>query len=915
MSPVDGAPPSVPPWHAMDAEEVLQRVAATRSGLAETEATRRLAQYGPNELQELRQVSPLKILAAQFTSLIVWILIVAGLVAGALGEWLDAAAILAIVLLNGLIGFTQEFKAEKSIAALRRLTAPNARVRRQGRSSVIPATQVVVGDVLEVEAGDLVAADCRILESASLRSVESALTGEAEAVNKQEATLEEIDLPLGDRRNFLFKGTSIAMGQGLAVVVATGMQTELGRISGLIQQAGADDRTPLQIRLDTFGRMLVWISLSLVVLLFVVGMARGLGLVEMFMTSVSLAVAAVPEGLPAIVTIALALGVLRMSRRRALVRRLPSVETLGSTDVICTDKTGTLTVGDMTVRELFVAGQSFEVTGEGYGPHGEILFEGRATGTEHAGPLLELATSLLACNNAELVLEEGRWQVVGDPTEGAMLAAGHKAGRKREEVERDLPKHHEIPFDSDRKRRSVIRRMAGGELRVFVNGAPDVLLRRCTHIYSESGVRALTEADRRQIERLNENMAARALRVLGSAYRDLPADVVAREVTEEAEHELIFVGLVGMYDPPRPEAKEAIRRCREAGIRVVVITGDHPHTAVAIVRELGLESDAQSVLTGVELNRLKDEELRQRVSATTVYARVTAEHKLRIVRALKANGSVVAMTGDGVNDAPALKGADIGIAMGIKGTEVTKQASDMVITDDNFSTIVAAVEQGRGIYENIRNTLQYLLAGNLAELGLMMGCIVGGLPAPLLPIHLLWINLVTDGLPALCLATDAVDPDVMKLRPRTRGEALTDRSFLVRLIIAGGITAGVSFGVFLWALQHGTVETARSLAFTSLVFCELLKSFAFRSQNKPFWRLSFLSNPQLPLVVAASFALQLLLHHVEFLSRLLKTVTPEWSIRWALLGLGFIPLVVLECVKTAGWLRPGREGGSSPDRQ
>jgi Ca2+-transporting ATPase len=879
------------------AEQVLDRLGSGKQGLTRDEAARRLAEHGPNELRESRPISPLAIFLGQFKSLIVWILIVASFVAGALGEIVDAIAILAIVVLNGVIGFYQEFKAEKSIAALRKMTAPQARVRRNAKSLTVPATQLVSGDVLEIEAGDLVAADARLLEAISLRCVESALTGESEPVNKVAVTLDDAELPLGDRENMLFKGTSVAAGQGVAVVVATGMKTELGRIAGLIQEAGAGERTPLQEKLESFGRVLVWAALGIVALLFVLGLARGMALLELFMTAVSLAVAAVPEGLPAVVTIALALGVLRMSRRRALVRRLPSVETLGSTNVICTDKTGTLTVGDMTVRELFVAGQTFEVTGEGYGPHGEIRFEGRATGAEHTEPLLELATALLACNNAELVLEDGLWKVIGDPTEGAMLVAGHKAGGKRDDIERDLPRHHEIPFDSDRKRRTVIRRMPEGHLRAFLNGAPDVLLRRCARIYTEDGARPLTDDDRRAIDEQNGRMAGRALRVLGSAYRDLPHGTRAHEVTEDLEHELVFVGLAGMYDPPRPEAKLAVARCHDAGIRVVMITGDHPHTALAVARELGIAAADDAVVSGAELNKLSDEELRKRATSIAVYARVTAEHKLRIIRAWKANDAVVAMTGDGVNDAPALKGADIGIAMGIKGTEVTKQASDMVITDDNFASIVAAVEQGRGVYDNIRLTLQYLLSGNAAELLLMTVCIVIGLPAPLLPIHLLWINLVTDGLPALCLATNPIDPDVMRRRPRPRAQRLTDRAFLLRLALAGGVTATVCFGVFLWALQHGSVESARSMAFTSLVFCELLKSFGFRSETKPLWRLSFLSNLQLPLVVAASFVLQLLLHHVEFLSRLLKTVTPPWTERWTLLALGFAPLVVIESAK------------------
>jgi Ca2+-transporting ATPase len=682
--------------------------------------------------------------------------------------------------------------------------------------------------------------------------------------------------------------------------------------------------------LESFGRILVWASLGIVALLFVLGLFRGMKFFELFMTSVSLAVAAVPEGLPAVVTIALSLGVLRMSRRRALVRKLPSVETLGSTTVICTDKTGTLTVGEMTVRELYVARQTFHLTGEGYGPHGEVLFEGKAVNARHAGPLLELATVLVGCNNAHIVLENGAWMVIGDPTEGALLAAGHKAGANKQQLEATLPKHHEIPFDSDRKRRTVVRLMPGGRLRAYINGAPDMLLAHCTKIYTENGIFPLTDKDRRRITAQNAAMAGRGLRVLGSAYRDLdltksrdagdPQAPAGRRLTflsagevslptsaatseagdltaEEVERDLVFAGLAGMYDPPRPEAKDAVAKCRAAGIRVVMITGDHPHTAMAIARELGIAADGDLALTGVELDKLSDNELRQRAPKTAVYARVTAAHKLRIVHAWKANDAVVAMTGDGVNDAPAIKGADIGIAMGRSGTEVTKQASDMIITDDNFASIVAAVEEGRGIYDNIRKTLQYLLAGNTAELLLMTACIILGLPAPLLPIHLLWINLVTDGLPALCLATDPIDPDVMKRRPRPRAERITERGFLLRPTLAGVVGAGVSFGVFFHGLRTGSVETARSLAFTSLVFIELLKAFSFRSETKPVWQIPLLSNLQLVLVAAMSFGLQIWAHHNALLSRFLKTVLPPWSERWLLLALAFIPLAALEVAK------------------
>jgi P-type Ca2+ transporter type 2C len=695
----------------------------------------------------------------------------------------------------------------------------------------------------------------------------------------------------------VFMGTSVAAGTGQAVVVATAMKTELGRIAGLIAEAGAEEKTPLQQKLTSFGRLLIWVTLGIVALLFGLGLLRGTKPVELFMTSVSLAVAAVPEGLPAVVTVALALGVLRMSRRRALVRKLAAVETLGSTSVICTDKTGTLTVGEMTVRALYVAGQRYEVTGEGYGPDGDVCFEGKKAAAQHAAPLLELATVILGCNNAHLVQEEGAWNVIGDPTEGALLAAGGKAGGNQERIEQELPKHHEIPFDSDRKRSTVLRKMPDGKLRAFINGAPDVLLERCTNLYTSTGVCPMTDEDRQNIVAQNTAMAQQALRVLGSAYRDLdhasPADLTADAV----EHDLVFVGLTGMYDPPRPEGKHAVARCRAAGIRVVMITGDHPGTATAIAREIGIASADNVAVAGVELDTMSDDELRKRVPKIAVYARVTAAHKLRIIRALKANEAVVAMTGDGVNDAPAIKGADIGIAMGKAGTEVTKQAADMIITDDNFATIVAAVEEGRGIYDNIRKTLQYLLAGNTGELLLMTICVVVGLPTPLLPIHLLWINLVTDGLPALCLATDPIDPDVMKRHPRRRSERITNRSFLRTMFLTGFLTAGVAFTFYIYVLQAGTTETARTYAFAVLVFAELWRSFGARSASKPVWRISLFTNVNLVIVVAMSFGLQVWSQHHATLGRFLKTSFVPLADCFLLLTMGAIPLLVLEMLK------------------
>jgi Ca2+-transporting ATPase len=894
-------------WHSQPAEEVLAQLASTATGLSSQEAAQRLTANGPNELKEGKRISPWQIFLGQFKSLLIWILIAAGVISGVLGEVVDAIAILAIVVLNAVIGFYQEFNAEKSIAALKKMTAPQAKVRRDGQVTSIPASGIVSGDILALEAGDLVAADARLLEAASLKCIESTLTGESEAETKQPATLEGDDVPLGDRENMVFMGTSIAAGTGQAVVVATAMNTELGRIAGLIEEAGAEERTPLEKKLESFGRVLVWAALGIVALLFGLGLLRGTKPFELFMTSVSLAVAAVPEGLPAVVTVALALGVLRMSRRRALVRKLPAVETLGSTTVICTDKTGTLTVGEMTVRVLYVAGQNYEVTGEGYGPDGEARFEGQKAEAQHAAPLLELATAILGCNNAHLAQEEGTWKVIGDPTEGALLAAGAKAGGDRESIEKELPKQHEIPFDSDRKRRTVIRKLPDRKLRAFINGAPDVLLERCTKLYTKAGVRPMTDEDRQSILAQNTAMAQQALRVLGSAYRDLdnasPADLTADAV----EHDLVFVGLSGMYDPPRQEAKEAVAKCHGAGIRVVMITGDHPHTATAIAREIGIASAEDLATAGVELDKMSDDELRKRAPRIAVYARVTAEHKLRIIRAWKANDAVVAMTGDGVNDAPAIKGADIGIAMGKSGTEVTKQAADMIITDDNFATIVAAVEEGRGIFANIRKTLQYLLAGNTGELLLMTVCVIIGLPTPLLPIHLLWINLVTDGLPALCLATDPIDPDVMKRHPRHQSERITNRGFLRTMFLTGFLTAGVAFAVYLYFLKQGNTETARTYAFAVLVFAELLRAFGARSETKPVWRIPLFTNVNLVIVVAISFGLQVWSQHNATLGRFLKTSSMPLTDCFLLLAVGAIPLLVLELVKVVRHLQRQRK--------
>ena len=900
----------MPAWHALSAAEALHRLESAPGGLAPEEALQRSARYGPNEFAQQDGPSLWALVARQFKSLLVWLLLVAAGVSGVLGEWVDCAVIATILILNAGIGAFQEYSAERSLAALRKLSAPLAKVRRGGAVAIVPATDVVPGDVLVLEAGDLVAADARLIEAASISCVEKTLTGESEPAEKRADALAGESAALADRSNMVYMGTAVATGNGTAVVVATGMRSEVGGIASLIQSADQVEETPLQARLRRAGGLLVYAALAIVAAMFIVGWLRGEPLLGLFLTAVSLAVAAVPEGLPAIVTIAMALGVRRMARRRALIRRLPAVETLGCTSVICTDKTGTLTVGQMTVRVLWTRGAAFEVSGEGYGPVGEVTQAGSALDKAGRARVKALAQNLAGCNNANIVRREGgEWDVAGDPTEAALLVAAVKAGvegASREALDVMHPRLSEIPFDSERKRVCVIRSWgADGCARILVNGSPEGVLALCTRWLDASGEeRLMTDAVREEISLRNSEWAGRALRVLACARRDLLAygSTGSRPTAAALEQDLVFVGLAGMVDPPRAEARTAIHRCQSAGIRVVMITGDQPRTAQAIARDLGLlaaagAESAEGVIAGAELARMSDAELRARVAETAVFARVTAADKLRIVRAWRDTGAVVAMTGDGVNDAPALRGADVGVAMGRAGTEVAKQASDIVITDDNFASIVAAVEEGRGVYDNIRKTMQYLLAGNAAELLLIGVCLIAGLPAPLLPAQILWINLVTDGLPALLLAADPVAKDVMRRRPRARSEGIMDRTFLLTMGLTALLTAALAFGVYLYGLRHYDERTARTYAFAALVFAELLRSFGCRSATLPVWTIGVRSNLLLVAVVALSFLIQIGSHHSAFLAGLMKTSTLDWTACLTLTLLAFIPLLALEAVK------------------
>ena len=903
-------------WYSRPAETLADELQTDlKSGLPVDEAAHRRAQDGPNELPEAPPPSLLKLFLSQFTSLIVWVLVGAAMVSGLLEDWIDAAAILAIVLFNGVLGFVQEFRAEQSLAALRKMSVSMARVIRSDILQSIPARELVRGDVIALEAGDHIPADARVFHTADFQAQEASLTGESTPVPKQAEWLEAGEVPLADQRNMVFMGTVAVSGKAHGLVVATGLGTQLGRIAAMIQTAADAERaeTPLQRRLEQFGSTLLWLALGIVAVVFVLGSLRGEPLMEMFLISVSLAVAAVPEGLPAVVTITLALGVTRMAKRHALIRKLPAVETLGSATVICTDKTGTLTKNEMTVTKLCVGHETFEVTGEGYEPVGHIretLNVKRETTSEdplpltpHASPLTpglrELLTAAVLCNGATLRQEKGRWQVIGDPTEGALLVVAAKAGLTKTELEPGAPLEKEVPFDAERKMMTIVRRTEHGRM-AFCKGAPDVLLKRCTARLTVDGrTESLNDADRRMISDANASFAQQALRVLGVAYRVLGQPT---NQAEEVERELIFLGLLAMKDPLRPEAAEAVRLCRQAGIRTAMITGDHKETAIAIARELGVHRNDELALSGSELDGYTDEQLMQCVERVGVYARVSAEHKLRIVQAWKRNGAIVAMTGDGVNDAPAIKAADIGVAMGLAGTDVTKEASDIVVTDDNFASIAAAVEEGRGIFDNIRKTVHFLLSCNVSEVLVMLFATLFGLPLPLLPVQILWMNLVTDGFPALALAVDPKAPDLMQQPPRQAEARLLDGDRLWTIAGEGMMLAIIALGAFSYSLfvWQQPIDQARTVTFTVMVAAQLVHAFNCRSDRWSLFRVGVATNHALLWAVVVSLILQIGILTIPAIEPIFKVVSVPIE-DWELMGaMALLPLAIVETVK---WVR------------
>jgi P-type Ca2+ transporter type 2C len=949
-------------WHTLEIDQVFRDLRVQEDGLTSEEAAERLHGVGHNELQVAERPGFWAMLWDQLNNFVVILLIVASLISALLGEWVDALAILSIVVLNTILGIVQERRAEEALAALKRLAAPSAHVLRNGHHENISSRNLVPGDLVFLEAGNYVPADMRLLVAVNLRIDESSLTGESTSVRKNAATVLDKNVPLGDRKNTAFMGTLVTYGRGRGIVTSTGMHTQLGLIASLLQNVETEE-TPLQRRLDQLGGTLSIGALVLVAVVFIVALINNTAftdffihplayiqqnvkeITDVFIISVSLAIAAIPEGLPAVVTISLALGMHEMIRRHVLIRKLASVETLGSATVICSDKTGTLTQNEMTVTRLWVDGQLIDVTGSGYAPKGDFKIGRKLIEIkDYPGVLTALWLAVLN-NDAGLELTgaidmQKTYRVVGDPTEGALLVAAAKAGGYRVDIHQAYPRENEVPFDSERKRMITIHTVRNPRADDFspfydkkvrnwdviaIKGAPDVILELCTHYQTiEDEHQPMTARKRREIAAANDAMTRDALRVLGLAYRlerDVPDDP-AQIRTEILEKDLVFVGLVGMIDPPREEVKPALEKAFHAGIRTVMITGDYPNTARAIAESIGLLKRGRKVATGADLDAMTDAKLKREIQKTDVFARVSPEHKLRIVDALQANEEVVAMTGDGVNDAPAIKRADIGVAMGITGTDVAKETADMVLTDDNYASIVAAVEHGRIIYANIRKFVFFLLSSNVAEIMIIFLATLAGLPPPLTAIQLLWLNLITDGAPALALAMEKGDPDIMDHKPRARSEPIINRVMQLGITIQTLVQTSVVLSAFalglIWSLPtspslstganllafilhqnwHGVdIHTAETMAFATLSLCELFRAYTVRSERASLLQIGVFSNHYMQAAVGASIALLLAVCAIPFLQPIFNTHAlsfREWGV---ILGLSLLPAVVEEITK------------------
>ena len=916
--------PTSTAWHSLSAEDTLQQFQADpQQGLSEEQVADRWRRYGPNELEERTGRGDWEILLDQFKNLMLIMLMSVAVISGVLDLRSqsfpkDAIAIMVIVILNGLLGYVQESRAEKALAALKKLSSPLVRVVRNGQTQELDAKQLVPGDVVMLEAGAQISADGRLLEAVNLQVREAALTGEATAVVKNSSLQLPEDAPLGDRLNVAFQGTEIIQGRGTMVVTATGMRTELGRIATLLQNVETED-TPLQKRMEQLANTLVSGSLAIVAVVVLGGIAvAGVGEFEKLLeVSLSMAVAVVPEGLPAVITVALALGTQRMVRRHALIRKLPAVETLGSVTTICSDKTGTLTQNKMVVQSVYTLDQGFTVTGDGYAPEGNILLAAAdstaPTALAQLPPSIELlCLGCVICNDAHLQQEEGEWKILGDPTEGALLVLAAKGGYDPNQWQAQVQRQGEIPFSSERKRMTVA---CGPEVLppdlfpqaaavLFTKGSPELILERCTQSQAHDRVIELTLEQRSQILAQNEQLASQGLRVLGLAYRPL-VQQPNREMSEEQEQGLTWLGLTGMLDAPRPEVAEAVARCKQAGIRPVMITGDHQLTAQAIAQNLGIAAAGDRVLEGRALAKMSQEELEQEVDQVSIYARVAPEHKLRIVQALQRQGKIVAMTGDGVNDAPALKQANIGIAMGITGTDVSKEASDMVLTDDNFASIVAATEEGRVVYTNIRRFIKYILGSNVGEVIAIAATAIPALaiPAvPLSPLQILWMNLVTDGVPALALAMEPAEPNVMNRPPHHPQESIFARGLGWYILRIGVVFGLVTIAFMVWALRHSQAVTGENLdpnrwktmVFTALCLAQMGHAIAMRSNTQSTWEISPFTNPYVWGSVVITTVLQLMLVYVAPLRNFFDTYLLDTTDLLACLAFSLVLFVWVE---------------------
>jgi len=899
----------------MKPTEVYDALKSGSEGLAPDEAKKRLSEYGFNELREEKRISPWVLLAGQFKSVLIIILLVAvalsvviGLInyepgAGMPEEITDAIVIMAIVIAVVILGFIEEYRSEKAVAALKRMAALTATVIRGGEDVEIPAREIVPGDVVMLVTGDRIPADLRIIEAANLRTEEAPLTGESTPVEKTTAVIDGTEVAIGDRRNLAYSGTTVAYGRGRGIVIATGMKTEFGKIATLLEVV-EEEQTPLEKNLDRTGKMLGYACIGIVGVVAILGIIRGHTLMEMFVWGVSLAVAAVPEALPAVVVISLSIGVQKMVKRHALIRRLAAVETLGSTTVICSDKTGTLTQDEMTVRQVYAGGRLIAVSGVGYEPKGEFTIEGKAIDTAGDLSLQSLIRIGTLCNDTKLILHEGAWDVKGDPTEGSLVVLAHKAGLLQEDANNKLPRVDEIPFSSERKRMTTMHKTPEGIV-AYSKGAPELVLDSCTHILSDGRESPLTDNEKVPVLEAARQMADSALRVLGLAYRRL-SEVPSRK--EDAETGMIFAGLAGMIDPPRPEAKEAIALCSKAGIKTVMITGDHKITAMAVARELGILKKGIAY-TGAELDKFSEQDLENQVEDIEVYARVSPSHKLRVIEAFGKKGHIVAMTGDGVNDAPALKKADIGVAMGITGTDVSKEAAAMVLTDDNFASIVAAVEEGRGIFQNIKKYLIFLLSANVGEVLIMFIAGLTGMALPLVAIHLLWVNLTTDGLPALALSVDPHDPDIMERPPRDPKSSIFSRRILVTIAVIGIVMAATMLPMFIWKMtsmggswrdsENPLLPEAQTMVLGTMVLFELFLTFACRSEVHSIFKLGFWSNKWLVLANLSSLALLLGVMEIPALERafhLVPLTGEDWLLMAPIALSGFAAVEILKLI-------------------